>query len=58
MGEVVLWGERVEMEEVSETNDGGAPSADMWEKADGEGRGVSIRPMGRRGGPLEGTRIG
>lgn len=40
MGDVPLLGERVEPE-LSETNDG-APSADIWEKAEGEGSGVSI----------------
>lgn len=58
MGEVPLLGERVEMDEVSDINDGGAPSADSWEYADGDGRGVSTKPMDRSGGPFEGTRIG
>lgn len=58
IGEVPLCGDRVEIEEVSETNDGGAPSADIWEKADGEGNGVSIKLIARMGGPLDGTRMG
>lgn len=40
MGDVPSWGDRVEMDEQSEMSEG-APSADIWEKADGEGRGVS-----------------
>ena len=42
MGEVPLLGERVDAEELSETREG-APSADICEKAEGDGRGVSTR---------------
>ena len=54
MGEVPLCGERVEFDDVSEMSDG-APSAESWENADGDGSGVSII---RRGGPFDGTLIG
>ena len=57
MGEVPLLGERVDAEELSETREG-APSADICEKAEGDGRGVSINRCALYGGPLEGTRIG
>jgi hypothetical protein len=57
MGEAPLCGERADMEEESETNEG-APSADSWEYADGDGSGVSINACDRRGGPFDGSRIG
>lgn len=43
MGDGPLCGERPETDEQSETSDG-APSADICEKADGDGSGVSIKP--------------
>ena len=42
MGEGPLCGERPDTEEVSESNDGVPTSAESWEKADGDGKGVSM----------------
>lgn len=40
MGDVPWFGDRVDPE-LSDTKEG-APSPDIWEKAEGDGRGVSI----------------
>ena len=57
IGDVPLCGDRVEFDDVSEINDG-APSADICEKADGEGSGVSIIICDRSAGPFDGTLMG
>lgn len=40
IGEGPWWGDRAETEEQSDTSEG-APSAEIWENAEGDGRGVS-----------------
>ena len=44
MGEGPLLGERPDNEEVSDRREGAA-SPDICEKADGDGRGVSVSPV-------------
>ena len=53
MGDGPGMGERAEIEEQSDINEG-APSADICEYADGEGRGVSTSPWRWKPGTLEG----
>ena len=56
IGDAPWFGERLEVDEQSDMRDG-APSADIWEKAEGDGNGVSIIAGCRKGGPFDGTLI-